>query len=87
MRQTFAAAAFCMLLAALPASAGAQVFTGRIDATVVDSTGAVLAGVTVAISGPRNQETVTDAQGEAHFLNLAPGTYQVKASLPALRII
>jgi hypothetical protein len=81
MRKTFAAAALCMLLAALPASAGAQVFTGRIDATVVDSTGAVLPGVTVAISGPQNQETVTDAQGEAHFLNLAPGTYQVKASL------
>ena len=24
---------------------------------------------------------MTDAQGEAHFLNLPPGTYQVKASL------
>jgi len=59
----------------------AQVFTGRIDATVQDGTGAVLPGVNVGISGPQDQNTVTDAQGEAHFLNLPPGTYQVKASL------
>ena len=63
------------------ASATAQVFTGRIDTTVQDGTGAVLPGVTVEVTGPQNQNTVTDAQGEAHFLNLPPGAYQVKASL------
>jgi hypothetical protein len=67
------------LFAASPASA--QVFTGRIDIVVQDSTGAVLPGVNVEISGPQAQNTVTDANGEAHFLNLAPGTYQVKATL------
>jgi hypothetical protein len=61
--------------------AAAQVYTGRIDITVSDSTGALLPGVAVSISGPQSQEAVTDAKGEAHFLNLAPGTYQVKASL------
>jgi hypothetical protein len=61
--------------------ASAQVFTGRIDVTVQDGTGAVLPGVTVDATGPQNQSAVTDAQGEAHFLNLPPGTYQVKASL------
>ena len=40
-----------------------------------------LPGVAVDIAGPQSHEAVTDAQGEAHFLNLAPGTYQVKASL------
>ena len=55
------------------ASATAQVFTGRIDTTVQDGTGAVLPGVTVEVTGPQNQNTVTDAQGEAHFLNLPPG--------------
>ena len=59
----------------------AQVFTGRIDVTVVDSTGAVLPGVTVEISGPQSRTAVTDAAGEAHFLNLAPGTYAVAAKL------
>ena len=59
----------------------AQVFTGRIDVTAQDGTGAVLPGVTVDVTGPQNQSAVTDATGEAHFLNLPPGSYQVKASL------
>ncbi len=61
--------------------AAAQVYTGRIDISVSDSTGAQLPGVSVSIAGPQSHEAVTDAKGEAHFLNLAPGTYQVKASL------
>jgi len=59
----------------------AHVSTGRIDATVADATGAVLPGVTVDIGGPQNRSTVTDALGEAHFLNLEPGTYTVTAKL------
>jgi len=65
------------LLCAMSTTAGAQVFTGRIDVTVRDSTGAVLPGVTVSAGGPQNQNTVTDAQGEAHFLNLPAGAYEV----------
>ena len=61
-----------MLWTAAPASA--QVFTGRLDVTVQDSTGAVLPGVTVTVSGPQNQEAVTDPQGEVHLLNLPVGT-------------
>ena len=83
MRLRMARLMVCALTAwavsALPSTA--QVSTGRIDATVVDSTGAVLPGVTVDISGPQNQSAVTDTQGEAHFLNLAPGTYTVAAKL------
>ena len=37
--------------------------------------------MTVDVTGPQNQSTVTDTKGEAHFLNLPPGSYQVKASL------
>jgi hypothetical protein len=70
-----------VFLAAFATPSSAQVFTGRIDATVTDSTGAVLPGVTVDISGPQNSSGVTDAKGEAHFLNLAPGTYTVSAKL------
>jgi hypothetical protein len=68
-----------LLFAAAPAAA--QVFTGRIDVTVQDSTGAMLPGVTVDISGPQHQTAVTDAQGQVRLLNLPAGTYQVKASL------
>jgi len=37
--------------------------------------------VTVEATGPQSQNTVTDAKGEAHLLNLPAGTYQVKASI------
>jgi hypothetical protein len=58
-----------------------QVFTGRIDITAKDSTGAVLPGVTVELSGVQAATGVTDSRGEAHFLNLAPGRYIVVARL------
>ena len=61
----------CAVMAlAIAAPSAAQVSTGRIDASIADSTGAVLPGVTVDISGPQNQSAVTDTLGEAHFLNL-----------------
>ena len=66
---------------ALAAPCSAQVFTGRIDVTVADSTGAMLPGATVDITGPVNTSKPTDGQGVAHFLELTPGTYQVKVSL------
>ena len=74
-------AVVAVLMAAAPASSTAQVSTGRIDASVSDSTGAVLPGVMVDISGPQSHSAVTDSLGEAHFLNLAPGTYTVSAKL------
>lgn len=73
--------AFALLALAIAAPSTAQVSTGRIDATVADSTGAVLPGVTVDIKGPQAQTAITDALGEAHFLNLSPGTYTVTAKL------
>ncbi|HUL71495.1 MAG TPA: TonB-dependent receptor [Vicinamibacterales bacterium] len=71
--------ALCLL--AVAAMASAQVFTGRIDVTAKDGTGAVLPGVTVEISGVMSANSVTDSRGEAHFLNLAPGKYVVTAKL------
>ena len=62
-------------------TASAQVFTGRIDVTVEDTTGGRLPGVNVDLSGPTAQSTVSDASGEAHFLNLPVGIYTVKATL------
>src|SRR5216117_3830127 len=63
------------------ATASAQVFTGRIDVTVEDATGGRLPGVNVDVTGPVNQTQVTDAQGQAHFLNLPVGTYSVRANI------
>jgi Carboxypeptidase regulatory-like domain len=69
----------CAALVAAPAAA--QVYTGRIDVTIRDGTGAVLPGVTVEAVGTQTEVAVTDAQGEAHFVNLAPGRYTVTAKL------
>src|SRR4026209_2435618 len=63
------------LVVGIVAPASAQVFTGRIDVTVEDSTGGRLPGVAVDLTGPVSQSQVTDAQGQAHFLNLPVGIY------------
>jgi len=62
-------------------TASAQNYTGRIEITVIDTTGARLPGVTIELSGPFNQSTTSDSQGLARFLSLAPGTYVIKATL------
>ncbi len=69
----------CAVLLAAPTLA--QVYTGRINVTIKDSTGAVLPGVAVDAVGTQTVTAVTDAQGEAHFVNLAPGRYVLTAKL------
>jgi hypothetical protein len=79
-------ARLCLLLLLSPIAASAQtLFQGRIDVIVQDAQGGVVPGVTVDISGPSSQSRVTDDRGEAHFLNLAPGTYIVNAMLQGFR--
>src|SRR5579871_6913539 len=70
-----------LMLAVCAAPAAAQTHTGRIDVNMFDLTGAVLHGASVDIAGPQAQTETTDAQGEAHFLNLMPGIYSVRAKL------
>jgi carboxypeptidase family protein/TonB-dependent receptor-like protein len=79
--QLAAMAAALVIMLGIAATASAQGFTGRIDVTVEDSTGGRLPGVSVDITGPTNQTQPTDAQGQAHFLNLPVGTFTVKANL------
>ncbi len=76
-----ALAALVAAIVSLGTPAMAQQYTGRIEVTVEDSTGGRLPGVTVELTGVQNQSAVTDARGEAKFLNLAVGKYNVKASL------
>lgn len=80
-RRTLAIFALALAVALVAGTSNAQNFTGRIDVVVTDTTGGVLPGVNVAISGPMNQTAVTDTRGEAHFLNLNVGTYNVTANL------
>ncbi len=68
-------------IVSLGSPAAAQQYTGRIDVTIEDSTGGRLPGVSVELTGQLPGSTVTDARGEAHFLNLPVGHYTVKATL------
>jgi len=65
--------------------ASAQVFTGRIEVSIEDATGARLPGATVELTGPVHQTQITDQNGQAHFLNLTVGTYTVAANLTSFK--
>src|SRR5262245_32523460 len=62
--------------------------TAQINGTVVDESGAVLPGVTVAAlqadTGFR-REAVTDASGSYTLTNLPIGPYRLEATLPGFR--
>jgi hypothetical protein len=75
------AVALTALLAVGAIAEAQQLAAGRIDVTVSDSTGAILPGVMVTLEGPQSSQMTSDARGEVHFLNLAPGTYIVSAKL------
>jgi hypothetical protein len=79
-------AALCLLALSPPVLAQA---VGAIGGTVVDSSAAVLPGVTVTLSSPGiiggDRTAVTDTRGTYAFTRLVPGTYGVKAELTGFR--
>jgi len=73
-------AVVCVALVA--GSAFAQYQTGNIYGKVQAKDGSALPGVTVTLTGVGAPQTnVTDALGNFRFINLAPGTYSIKAEL------
>ncbi len=68
-----------LLLASFPASAQQQgSITGGLNGEIVDSTGAVLPGVTVTLLGPQGSKVLTtDELGRFRATNLTPGFYDV----------
>jgi hypothetical protein len=71
--------------------ASAQVQTGSIAGTVSDSSGALLPGVSVTLTGERliggPQTQVSDAAGTYRFDRLSPGTYSMKFELQGFRTL
>ena len=74
---------------ALTSFALAQGTTGTLSGTLTDSSGAVMPGVTVTLSGPSLQgvrTTVSDEQGFYRFRNVPPGPdYSITATLSGFR--
>src|SRR3989441_3731003 len=59
---------------------------GAISGTVVDTTGAVVPGATVTVTGPIGERVVlTNSGGGYDVANLIPGKYTVKASLTGFK--
>jgi hypothetical protein len=71
--------AILMCLSILPLHAQqSSTVTGGLNGVVVDSTGAVVAGATVTLSGPQGKRVITtDDQGHYSAAGLVPGFYDV----------
>src|SRR5215831_12459596 len=84
-----ASVAVATLTLCVASTASAQT-TGRIVGHIVDSTNAVLPGVSVSVSSPSLQgvnTATTDTDGNYRFLLLPPGTYAVKAALSGFKTV
>ena len=81
----------CVLVAAVvlgTASLFAQTTTGTLRGTVRDTSGAVLPGATVEVTGAAGTQTaVADANGQYRFQALTPGVYSLKATLDGFKAI
>lgn len=74
-----------LALVAAPATAQ-DTSKGALAGTVVDSTGAIVPGATVTISGTSaNRVVITNSKGDYDVSNLIPGKYSVKASLTGFK--
>src|SRR5262249_25424832 len=78
-------------LACVPVGALAQrTTTGTVTGKVIDSSGAVLPGVTVSLKSPEalgDFTGVTDGQGTFRVTNLPPATYDVRAELSGFQTV
>lgn len=83
MPNVFKILAAIVLFAALaPQAAHAQLQTGNLFTVTQDESGAPLAGATITLTGiGPSKVQISNAQGEARFLGLAPGSYAIEASL------
>ena len=78
-----------MMIACVARVAAAQGGVGAISGTIVDSSGAVVPGVSVTLSSPGliggSQQATTNERGTYQFTRLIPGVYAVKAELMGFR--
>lgn len=90
MRRLFALAVRLGFIVCLASSAMAQetAVRGSIGGTVVDTTGAVVTGAKVTITGPTGvKETTSDDAGNFTALYLTPGMYSVKAEMTGFKAV
>jgi len=81
------AVVLCFLLGLAGIAFGqADVSKGSLSVLVEDSSGAVVPGATVTLTGPMGEQKATsNPRGEALFLNLTPGTYTVRVEFEGFK--
>jgi len=75
-------------LLALAVPAGAQVLYGTLVGNVIDSSGAAVPGATVTLINPNTnlaREATTNGEGVYRFVNVQPGTYNVRVVLTGFK--
>src|SRR5689334_12030138 len=90
MRRRICAVAAALAIAMFAAPALAQSPTGEIFGKVTDSSGAVLPGVVVTLTGPSLLQPLTattSSDGAFQFPRLDVGTYTVKFELPGFKTV
>jgi carboxypeptidase family protein len=90
MRLRISAIVAALALAVFAASAWAQAPTGEIFGKVTDSSGAVLPGVTVTVTGPSLLQPLVATSSESgsfQFPRLEVGSYNVKFELPGFKTV
>jgi hypothetical protein len=85
---------FFLIVASLVASVPALAQgVGGIGGTVMDSSGAVLPGVTLTLTSAQggtlgaNREAVSDERGNYQFVRVVPGTYAVRGQMQGFRSV
>jgi len=75
-----------LLILTVPSLAQNSATRGGIGGTVYDSSGAVMPGVTVTITGPQGVYTVkTDTSGRYELDGQVPGSYKVVIEIPGFK--
>src|SRR6185295_18319199 len=90
MKSRFTAMLAALALVLGATSAWAQSQTGEIFGKVTDTSGAVLPGVSVTLTGPsllQPQSATTSETGSFQFPRLNVGTYTVKFELPGFKTV
>jgi hypothetical protein len=89
-RLAFLIVAFSSLALTAAAPAAAQILYGSVVGIIKDTTGGRLPGATVTVVNRDTNltvEAVTDTNGAYNLVNVQPGSYDVKVSLPGFRPI
>ncbi len=85
LRQSHHSAVLCLVLMCFLSLPCPAQFSGSIDGTVTDQSGATISNAAITLTNPAtsvSQQAKTDDSGNYRFVSLAPGAYRISANAP-----